>query len=201
MYGERPRRDRRVIFRRFASRARLVEEVLASASAHYRGGSGSISQEICRGVFLTLNDRWSVFNRRLLIASALGGVGFGGITAGVSGLKSEADVVNALGIKTPWRDDWAWHVPTTFLGAARRLRVSNLSILNGSIGTTPNPSDEVRYIRNFFAHRNPDTYQRAIAHTQGDRPERFCLSAVDRGELVAIIWVRQLVAIARTACE
>lgn len=189
------------IFQRYCREAAKVEDLLIEGERAFTAGHHRTATLLCHLALIRLNDSWSKFNRRLLVASALGLPGYAGPHPRAPNITDEASALAALGIGIPWRDDRAWHVASAFLGAARKLNVSNLTTLNGSIGATPNPSEAVRYIRNFFAHSNPDTYQRALNACSGMRPVEFCLTVYDCGKLKVLVWVEDLRLIARLACE
>lgn len=54
-----------------------------------------------------------------------------------------------------WEPDWG--NPRVFLDASSRLGLSNYATLSLGMSITPSPTDNVRKIRNFLAHRNRDT--------------------------------------------
>lgn len=201
MFGEKTQRSRVRIYQRFAGSARKLESDLMECASSYSQGEREHSVAYCRGLFIELNDRWSLFSRRLLIASALGGEGYDGSINGVPGCEDESDVLHTLGVRVAWKNDRPWHVPSEFLGAARTLKVKNLATLNGSIGATPNSAEQVRVVRNLFAHRNPDTYMRARGHCRSARPEVFLLTEKEAGQFILVNWIAQLLAIARSAAS
>lgn len=47
-----------------------------------------------------------------------------------------------------------WYKPIESIDAASRLKIANLSKFAGAVGSTPWLIDELRYTRNFFAHRS-----------------------------------------------
>lgn len=189
------------IYQRFCREAARVEALLLEGERAYAAGDHGAASLLCHLALIRLNDSWSKFSRRLLVASALGLTGFSGKHPKAPNISDEASAMAALGIGVPWREDWAWHVASTFLGAARKLKVTNINTLNGSMGATPNPSESVRFIRNFFAHSNPDTFRRAIGACGGLRPVDFCFTAHDRGTLRVLVWLEELRMIARLACD
>ena len=189
------------IFKRYCREAAGVEALLLEGERAYIAGDHETASLLCHAALIRLNDSWSKFSRRLLVASALGLAGFTGKHPKAPNIADEGSAMAALGIGVPWREDWAWHVAGTFLGAARKLKVTNITTLNGSMGATPNPSEAVRFIRNFFAHRNPDTYRRAMTVCGGSRPVDFCFTEYERGRLKILVWLEDLRIIARLACD
>ncbi len=50
-----------------------------------------------------------------------------------------------------------WYLPTDAIDAASRLKLSNLSNIAGGLGKTPWLLEDLRYTRNFFAHRSKES--------------------------------------------
>lgn len=189
------------IYQRFRRDSFHAASLIREGATEYSNGVVEPARRACHLAFIAQNDSWSKFCRRLLIASALGLPGFTGSHPRAPGISDESAVLSALGIAVPWKDDRPWHVTDVLLSAARRLQVTNLATLNGSIGSTPNPSESVRRVRNFFAHANPDTYNKAYQHCQNKRPVEFCYTNYADGELICLNWFQELDVIARLACD
>lgn len=188
-------------YQRFRRQSFASAQMIRAGHKLYAAGDREAASRACNLAFLKQNDAWSKFCRRLLVASALGFDGFSGGHGPAPGISSEADVMSALNIRVPWKDDRKWHVANDFLGAARTLKVANIGTLNGSIGSTPNPSEQIRYVRNFFAHANPHTHERAFNACSQRRPVDFCFTSFDNGELVCVNWFGELDTIARLASD
>ncbi len=115
-----------------------------------------------------LQDQWNVFCRDLVINSWQGGVTtLGGMDIPVrSGPRSKADAMRVLRgtytgklKKAPYWEP-KWFDATATIDAARRLGIPNFTSVAAGVGGTPSPLDELRAVRNYFAHRGRDTSDR-----------------------------------------
>ncbi len=110
---------------------------------------------------INLLNIWSEFNGDLLLLFANGGfTTFSGtrITASNSFSREtlEAHLRSVFG---GGRNNWfaSYHASTQMVGYINRINPSNRNILVSSIGSTNNCSQDIRCIRNFFAHKNENT--------------------------------------------
>lgn len=100
---------------------------------------------------------WGLFCRRLVLASATGHIETlsGAVLSKAPGVRRSRDVIPVLMAtykKRKYEPEWA--VAVECLDAATRLKVANLTTLQTSLGSVTSPANEIRIVRNFFAHRS-----------------------------------------------
>lgn len=107
---------------------------------------------------IRLFDSWSRFCRSLVVTSA----GARPVTAAAGrlplapGINSLTDVVPALRAHNPKRPPWwepRWGRASECIAAAKSLGIPNVATVSAAIGATPSPADDIRALRNFYAHR------------------------------------------------
>lgn len=134
-----------------------------------------------------LHDAWSRFCRRLIIMSA----GYEPYTrSGVKlrlapGIKKPADVIPVLLSKyKKARYEPKWYNAIDCCSAANQLLIQNRSTIIAALGATSSPSNEVRLVRNFFAHRGKDTADLLRSHLSSVGTSSICLEDL-AGEIIS----------------
>jgi hypothetical protein len=109
---------------------------------------------------IRLHDAWARFCRELIIMSA----GCAPYTATglylhrVSGVKGRTSVIPKLISTYPKRHyEPRWHSASECIDAAQRLKIANFSTVANALGATSSPAEDLRHVRNFFAHRGKNT--------------------------------------------
>lgn len=109
---------------------------------------------------IRLLDAWARFCRELVIISA----GCNPLTvrgtqlARAPGIKRRTEVIPTLmSTYSRRRYEPNWAQATECVDAAQRLRIRNFSTVSGAIGAVGSPVDDLRRVRNFFAHRGKGT--------------------------------------------
>ena len=107
-----------------------------------------------------LQDRWGYFCRQLILRSAVGGastadghfiaVSGDGVGSALVRLRATYKSKNIQASR-----DWEpkWYDPDESIAAGRKLGLANFSTIAFAIGSTPSPLEDLRAVRNFFAHR------------------------------------------------
>ena len=117
---------------------------------------------------IQLQDQWSVYCRDLILASWRGGIS----TLGGTTLKRRSgDCSNSAALDTlratyvgrskkskTWEPKWFDSVQA--LDAAKRLGIANFAEVSSGLGLSPSPLDQLRAVRNYFAHRGKDSADR-----------------------------------------
>ena len=107
---------------------------------------------------IQLQIDWELFVRGVILDSATGKFcdSKGVIISSISGnLRSREHAGNHLiTLYAKRRHEPDWYLPVDAVNAARLLNVSNLSTISAELGVTPWLLDELRYLRNFIAHRS-----------------------------------------------
>lgn len=106
-----------------------------------------------------LHDSWARFCREAVILSACGRTQTlsGTVVSSATGISGRRDVIpKLLSTYSRPRFEPRWHIAHECLDAAKRLQVSNMQSLH-ALGATGSPSEELRHLRNYIAHRNADT--------------------------------------------
>ena len=110
---------------------------------------------------IQLQDQWSSFCRDVVLMSWRGNVSTlaGRTLLARRGSSSESAALSALRstftgrLKKPRNWEPKWFDPAETIDAARRLGVPNFAEIAAGVGITPSPLDELRAVRNYFAHR------------------------------------------------
>jgi len=122
-------------------------------AAHPLGELHRLSGEMA---VIRLYDAWGRFCRELVISSA-GGRPFtasGVRLACPPGIRDRPDVIPLLLSSYRRRiHEPKWAVSLDCLVAARRIGIANLATVTAAIGSTNSPAEDLRRVRNFFAHR------------------------------------------------
>lgn len=163
------------------------------------------AREMC---VLRLHDAWSRFNRRLVVEIAAGNaMTLGGIALRPAfGIKRRSDVIPALlATYKNRKNEPNWYAANDSLDAAARLKLANLGTLQGALGSTNSPAEDIRKVRNFFAHRSERTvadYRTTkIWATTKLRPDRALSHVVSGGGTIFDDWVSSLDLISVAACS
>jgi hypothetical protein len=134
----------------------------------------SAAEEPCRKAvieyaFIALSDAWNRFARDLILASAIGGaVTLGGVRLPKTSLQitnrrlALARVRQFFGKPQPWWEP-RWFDPADAGNAATALAIPNSVRVTGAFTASTNPIEDVRWVRNFVAHRGPGTAPRCVA--------------------------------------
>jgi len=167
------------------------------------------SHEMC---VVRLHDAWARFCRELIFLCAacepttISGV----VVARAPGVSDRSDVLPALlasypAGKPPWWEP-RWGDPGECLDAAQRLNVSNYSRLSSGLSISPSPVDDLRFIRNFFAHRSEKAARKVhpIATSYGFARLTPALTIVETvippGVPIFKKWINDLDIMASQAC-
>lgn len=103
-----------------------------------------------------LHDAWARFCRELVVTSASCKpyTATGIQLRRAPGVKRRADAIPTLMSKYSKRKfEPRWADAAECIGAARHLQIANLSTISAAIGAINSPVDDLRHVRNFFAHR------------------------------------------------
>jgi hypothetical protein len=182
----------------------LQRELVQASSVN-----GRDKQLICEMVVIRLHDAWARFCRELVILSAYGHtVTFGGIkinpsSAAITSCKSVVPVLLSTYKRKGRSFEPRWFDAGECVDAAKRLSIMNLSTVAGAIGSTNSPADDIRRVRNFYAHRAKDTATKATAtnlFSAPTHPTVFELAGYTSGGTRIIeSWVAGLIIVATAA--
>lgn len=158
---------------RFSRRVRAIADAFQHACESPSDPSCAQTHILAReSAAIQLQDQWSAFCRDLVLHSWRGGVT---TLVGASIPRRVGDVSDAAGLAalraTYTGSDkkskyWEpkWFDPIQTLDAAKRLSIPNIGSVTVGVGLTPSPLDELRAVRNYFAHRGEETSKRLAAH-------------------------------------
>lgn len=172
-------------------------------------GTERLGQFACEMAVIRLHDSWTRFCRELIITSALGNtLTLGGtlLTKSSPSVTDRNSVITSLLAAYPRRRRFEprWGDAIECLDAARRLGIRNLATVSAGLGATNSPAEEIRHIRNFYAHRKMGAAQRAIATNLfvGDYPRVTDLLAYTAGGIRIIdSWVQRLMLVATASIQ
>jgi hypothetical protein len=161
---------------------------------------------------LRLHDAWARFSRSLVLFSA----GSHAYTASSMRLpraphvSALSDVIPRLRSLYPKKPPWwepRWGDITECLAAAKALAIVNYATVAAALSATPSPVDDVRILRNYFAHRSEETSRKAIdvgrklGAAGKIRPVDVAVLIVGPSETVFNQWVSQFLGIAEAAIQ
>lgn len=171
----------------------------------------NVTLNTSEGCVVRLYDAWNRFCRELVIASAaLCPITASGLVlAKAPKISDVADVLPTilLGLKKPPPfGEPRWADAKECLNAAQILGIHNYPTVSAGIGATPSPADDIRYVRNFVAHRNQRTaiLLRGIATTYGApiaQVEGLLRHVVSPGISVFAKWIEELRILAEASIQ
>ena|SRR5271157_515227 len=166
-------------------------------------------QLTCEMAVVRLHDAWSRFCRELIIISAsertltLGGLQLKPLNAAINTRAAVVPFLLSTYKKRTYEPKWG--DATECIDAARRLSIMNLATVAAALGAINSPANDIRNVRNFYAHRGKGAAQRAVATNLFSNPTRpvvFELSAyTSGGKRVIESWVERLLAVAIAAAQ
>lgn len=155
---------------------------------------------------IRIYDSWARYCRELIVLCAWGNsLTLNGVVIPAVVAK-RADVVPKLLSTYSRRKQYEpkWASATECIDAARRLTVANFGTVAAAIGATNSPAEEIRNVRNYFAHRRRGAAQRAMACNvfAGSKPIVFDLAAYKTsGETFLDSWISGLILVATSASQ
>lgn len=184
----------------------LQDEFLQISAA----GNQRQHQLACEMAVLRLHDAWARFCRELIILSAFGRtVTLGGVPLPPchNSVKRCHSVIPRL-FATPgprYRFEPRWADASECIKAATRLGIANVATISSALAASNSPAEDIRRVRNFYAHRMKRTVQDAIATGLFLRPIRadvFELAAYTTGSVRVIeSWVSNFILVATAAVQ
>lgn len=165
-------------------------------------------QLACEMVVIRMHDAWTRFCRDLVITSALGNtVTIGGLAVPRCGAAiTDRNSVIACLLATYKKRQYEpkWGDVQECIDAARRLQITNLPTVSASLGASNSPAEEIRHVRNYYAHRKIGSASRAIATNlfSGAQPEVRDLNRFTSGGSTVIeSWVQRLMFVATASVQ
>lgn len=187
--------------RRLLTEVTWLREEFHAASARTPARREQLTAEMA---VIRMHDAWARYCRELVILSASGDtLTLSGVVVPAA-IKRRMDVIPTLLAAYP-RKRWfepKWASAAECIGAAKLLKIANLATLAGALGATNSPAEEIRNVRNYYAHRGQGTAARAIACRVfiGHRPIVFDLTAYrNPGETYMDSWTNGLILVATSA--
>ena len=158
-------------------------------------------------VVIRLHDAWARFCREVVILSASGTLTLGGTALlSVAGIANRSMVIPVLLSrykKRKYKPKWA--SASECIDAAQRLSISNLATVSAALGAINSPAENIRRVRNFYAHRANETAQEAATtglFSNPRHPNVFELGLYKAGGgTVLESWVSDLTDIAAAAIQ
>jgi hypothetical protein len=181
------------------------EFILAALDPDY----GRRAQLTCEGAVLRLHDSWARFCREVIVISAVGRTTtLGGLqlTPCNPAIKKRASVIPIL-LSTYKKKKYEpkWFDATECIDAGSRLSIVNLSTVSAALGATNSPAEEIKHVRNFYAHRKKGTCMNAAGTNLFLRPTRPIPPDLTRytsgGNMVIEAWVTDLLTVATAAVQ
>lgn len=168
------------------------------------------SQLTCEMSIIRLYDSWARFCREAVIISAYGKTttlsGTNLKSSSLPAITSRSQVIPVLIATYKKRlHEPDWERVDQFVDAGQRLALQNLSTLAAAFGATNSPADEIRHVRNFYAHRRQGSCANALATNHFPllhRPIVFRLNEYRTGgSTVLESWIQRLLAVAVAAVQ
>lgn len=158
---------------------------------------------------IQLHDAWARFCREVVILSA----GCRPVTATglrlsrVPGVSSRRDVIPRL-LSTYAKRNFEprWGDSGQAIGAARRLAIQNAGTFTAALGAANSTAEEVRRVRNFFAHRSERAARSVRTHPNHGRNTSLDVlnlagTVVPPGIRRIHSWINNLHAVAEAAIQ
>lgn len=189
--------------RRLRTEMSWLREEFHSAAGAPRTRREQLAAEMA---VIRIYDAWARYCRELVILSASGNSLTLGGTIVPAVVRRRSDVLPTLFGTYRKRRQYEpqWASATECIDAASRLKIRNFVTLAAAMGATNSPADEIRNVRNYYAHRRRGAAQRAMACNgfMGTRPVVFDLAAYrNAGETILDSWIKGLVLVATSASQ
>lgn len=172
-------------------------------------GRSRHTQLACEMAIIRLHDAWARFCRQLIILSAfgrtttLGGVQLPPCSSTIT--KKHLVIPTLLSTYKKRSFEPRWADAKECIDAGQRLVIANVSTVAAALGAINSPADDIRRIRNFYAHRGMDTARDALATNVFSNltcPEIFDLALYTTGgNRVIESWTSSLSLVAVAACQ
>lgn len=168
------------------------------------------TQLTCEMAVVRLHDAWARFCRELIIRSARGRtVTLTGtrLHPSHSAIVKRSSVIPLLISMYPRRRRFEprWADATECIEAGTRLAIGNLSTVAGALGAVNSPANDIRRVRNYYAHRSQRTAHDALStrfFSSGAHPEVFDLANYTSGSTTVLeSWTAGLILIATAAAQ
>lgn len=140
-----------------------VDGLLGEASLlAQRGGLTVSERRQAEHIVYQMQNCWESFVRELILCSATGLYhNRSGKVSSSLGLKmrSKEHAASVLLKLMKKKREPSWYISTDAIMAATTLKLSNLPDIAAVLGSTPWPLNDLRLVRNFFAHRSKHSAQ------------------------------------------
>lgn len=162
---------------------------------------------------IQLQDAWTRFCRDLILRSSIGNANRAGGTKIIASIREEHDAVDLL--RSRWRGGnsrqppyWepSWFDTQQAAKALSLLRPGNTNDINAALGSSANPIDELRPLRNYVAHRGPTSNAALLAwavdkHLAWHQPLDLLLQPAAGGSTRFEEWCVRFLAVAAAAVK
>ena len=141
---------------RFENRLNALQNSIA---AHDNDQSLSCNEQfIVERALMQLQTEWELFVRNLILDSSLGKYTINSklikSTTVISLANRESASHYLISLYPKRNKEPDWYLPNDAIRAAQLLSVSNFSNISAQLGLTPWVLDDLRYVRNFIAHKS-----------------------------------------------
>ena len=154
-------------YRKFLRETEQLTQVLVTLGHLPSSGWAEKEKEklVAEMCVMCLHDAWARFCRELVVTSAYAEplTATGTRVPKVQGIQRRSQVIPRL-LSTYKRrtQEPSWYLARDCIDASSRLQLANHVTISNGIGLSfptlsVSPNDQVRMVRNFFAHKNPDT--------------------------------------------
>lgn len=157
---------------------------------------------------LRLHDEWARFSREIILSSAADRpLTTMGITVNQApGITSRADAISQSIRLGGRRYEPNWAIASISIQTAQNLRIQNLSAVSSALGASNSPAEDLRHVRNFFAHRSKGTADKVRALPFYSRTMRLTAldllaGSVNGGSSRFEVWVLGLRSIGAAAIQ
>ena len=174
--------------------------------AHSSASTHQLTQEMC---VIQLNDAWARFCREVVILSAVGRTNTlsGSYIDPAPQVLERAHVIPILLHSYPRRRyiEPNWHQAKECITAITNLAISNRVTLRDAIGVVDSPAEDLRRVRNYFAHRGEGTgdhcWNTGLFVIRGRYEPNSLKSYVAGGSTIFESWAKKLCIMARAAVD
>lgn len=138
---------------------RYISSLSRMKSCPYPDRSAQLENEMC---IIRIHDAWARFCRDLIFQSYIGGFTKTGVIIPSVGGRTYMDFISCYKstFRKPPRFEPKWATASEAIDAAQRVGVSNFSTISAALGAVGSPANELRLVRNYYAHRVSDTAEK-----------------------------------------
>lgn len=176
-----------------------------------KSGNHRSAQLTCEMTIVRMHDAWARYCRELIILSAVGrtvtltGTPLLPASSAITGCSLVVPELLATYRKKNRMYEPRWGDAKECIDAGKRLAIRNYATVAAALAAVDSPADDIRNVRNYYAHRTRGTAEKAALtkiFSVSTQPSVFELAAYKKGgNRIIESWANGLILIATAAAQ